>query len=208
MKTSKILSKDWVNRSYVLDEYPIGDSSYDNRVKTLDTESYSGYTQFIGKFKERYIHKSILDTIFLPKRLPNRNQPHQVRKWVRKHKWNYFGNITPLESDISTNIELTNKIFRKLKSRHADLILFYSMEQNPCSNNLYHTHFLIKTEDHIKIKEIISQIKQDTLLKEFLFPREIKTNSRIQIDPYDHDLFYKRGLHYVLKYDIKIGLMR
>ena len=37
MKTSKILSKDWVNRSYVLDEYPIGDSSYDNYIhlKTL-----------------------------------------------------------------------------------------------------------------------------------------------------------------------------
>lgn len=208
MKTSKILSKDWVNRSYVLDEYPIGDSSYDNRVKTLDTESYSGYTQFVGKFKERYIHKSILDTIFLPKRLPNRNQPHQVRKWVRKHKWDYFGNITPLESDIPTNVELTRRIFRKLKSRHADLILFYSVEKNPYSQKLYHAHFLLKSEEFINTKEISSQIKQDKLLTEFLYPREIKTNSRFQFEPYDYDLFHQRGLNYVLKFDNKIGLMK
>ena len=207
MKTSKILNNEWVDRSYVLEEYPISPTSYDTRVKSLDTESYSGYTQF-GKFEKRYIHKSILDTIFLPKRLPNRNQPHQVRKWVRKHQWDYFGNITPLESDISTNIELTNRIFRKLKSRHADLILFYSVEQNPYSQKLYHTHFLLKSEENINTKEISSQIKQDSLLTEFLYPREIKTNSRFQLESYDYDLFHQRGLNYVLKFDHGIGLMK
>ena len=207
MKTSKILNYEWVDRSYVLEEYPISPTSYDTRVKSLDTESYSGYTQF-GKFEKRYIHKSILDTIFLPKRLPNRNQPHQVRKWVRKHQWDYFGNITPLESDISTNIELTNRIFRKLKSRHADLILFYSVEQNPYSQKLYHTHFLLKSEENINTKEISSQIKQDSLLTEFLYPREIKTNSRFQLESYDYDLFHQRGLNYVLKFDHGIGLMK
>ena len=82
------------------------------------------------------------------------------------------------------------------------------MEQNPNSNNLYHTHFLIKTEDHIKIKEIISQIKHDTFLKEFINPNEIKTNNRIQIEDYDHELFTNRGSNYVLKYNIKIGLLK
>ncbi len=207
MSTSTILNTQWVDRSYIINEYPLSYKSYNNRVKLLDTEPYSGFT-FIGKYGKRFIHKSILDTIFLSDRIPNRDQPHQVLKWVKKHHWNYFGNITPLDSDLDTNQELTHRIFKLLKQEHQDLILFYSMEQNPCSNNLYHTHFLLKTGECINTKEIISQIKQDTLLKEFLIPREIKTNSRIQIDPYDHDLFYKRGLHYVLKYDIKIGLMR
>ena len=207
MNSMKILNNEWVDRSYILNEYPLSHKTYNNRVKLLDNEIYSGCT-FIGKYGKRFINKSILDTIFLSHRIPNRNQPNQIRKWVKLHNWNYFGNIIPLCSDIDTNQELINRIFKLIKQEYQDLILFYSVEQNPNSNNLYHTHFLIKTEDHIKIKEIISQIKHDTLLKEFINPNEIKTNSRIQIEEYNHELFTNRGLNYVLNYNIKIGLLK
>jgi len=201
------INNEWVNKHYILNEYPISQKTYCNKLNLLDTEPYSGFT-FHGENKERFIHKSILDTMFLSNRIPNYNKPHQVRKWVRKHEWDYFGNITPLESDIPTNVELTKRIFRKLKYRHADLILFYSVEQNPYSQKLYHTHFLLKSEESIDTNEISSQIKQDSLLREFLYPREIKTNSRFQIESYDYDLFHQRGLNYVLKYNHKIGLMK
>ena len=201
------INNEWVNKHYIMNEYPISQKTYCNKLSLLDTEPYSGFT-FHGENKERFIHKSILDTMFLSNRIPNYNKPHQVRKWVRKHKWDYFGNITPLESDIPTNVELTRRIFRKLKSRHADLILFYSVEKNPYSQKLYHTHFLLKSEESIDTNEISSQIKQDSLLREFLYPREIKTNSRFQIESYDYELFHQRGLNYVLKYNHKIGLMK
>lgn len=200
-------NNEWVNKHYIMNEYPISQKTYCNKLNILDNEPYSGYT-FHGENKERFIHKSILDTIFLSDRIPNYNQPQQVRKWVRKHKWDYFGNFTPMESDISTNEELAKRIFRKLKSRHADLIFFYSIEQNSNYNKFYHTHFLIKCGQGITQDEIVSQIKQDTLLKEFLYPHEIKTNHRFEIEPYDFNLYQQRGVNYVLKFDNRIGLLK
>jgi hypothetical protein len=207
MKNRTILSDQWVDRNYIMDHYPLSNRSYNLKVDLLDSELYSGYT-FIGRYKKRFIDKSILDTIFLSDRIPNYNQPHQIRKWVQRHHWKYFGNITPLDSDLRSNLELIKKLFKILKTKHRDLILFFSIEKNPNSNNLYHTHFLIKTSYILNLKEIITLIKQDLLLSEFLFPKEIKTNSRIQIDEYDYDLFERRGLNYVLKFDHKIGLLK
>jgi hypothetical protein len=206
MKFSRIISDEWVDRNYVLEHYPVTHGSYNTKVKLLDTESYSGYTNGINK--KRIIHKSILDTIFLSDRIPNYNKPHQIRKWVKRHSWKYFGNITPLDSDLRSNQELIKKLFKILKTKNKDLILFFSIEKNPNSNNLFHTHFLIKTSKIINYKEIITLIKQDVLLAEFLFPKEIKTNSRIEIDEYDYNLYNKRGLNYVLKFDNKIGLLK
>ena len=207
MNTIKILNDDWVDRKYVLENYPLGSKTYNNKVTQLDKEEYKEYSM-IGKFGKRFIHKSILDNIFLSDRIPNRDQPHQVRKWVKKHKWDYFGNITPLDSDIDTNEKLIKKLFNLLKYRYPYLILFYSIEKNPHSNTLCHTHYLLKTKEHINTKEIISLIKQDTLLNEFLYPSvDIKTNSRIQLEPYD-DSFYDGGIKYVLKNNISIGLLR
>ena len=200
-------NNEWVNKHYIMNEYPISQKTYCNKLNLLDTEPYSRFT-FHGENKERFIHKSILDTIFLSDRIPNYNQPHQVRKWVKKHSWDYFGNFTPTESDISTNEELTRRLFRKLKSRHADLILFYSIELNSNYNKFYHTHFLIKCRQDILQDEIVSQIKQDTLLKEFLYPQEIKTNHRFEIEHYDFDFYQERGVNYVLKFDNKIGLLK
>lgn len=200
-------NNEWVNKHYIMNEYPISQKTYCNKLNLLGTEPYSGYT-FHGENKERFIHKSILDTIFLSDRIPNYNQPHQLHKWVRKHNWDYFGNITPVESDIRTNEELTKRIFNKLKSTFKNLILFYSIEQNSNYNKFYHTHFLIKYGQRITQDEIVSQIKQDTLLKEFLYPHEIKTNHRFEIEPYDFNLYQQRGVNYVLKFDNRIGLLK
>ena len=201
------IDNEWVNKHYIMNEYPISQKTYCNKLNLLDSEPYSGYT-FHGENKERFIHMSILDTIFLSDRIPNYNQPHQIRKWVKKHSWDYFGNITPMESDIRTNEELTRRLFRKLKSTYKNLILFYSIEQNPNYNKHYHTHFLIKGRRDVVKDEIVSQIKQDKLLNEFLYPNEIKTNHRFELEPYDFDLYQERGVNYVLKFDNKIGLLK
>jgi hypothetical protein len=163
MKNSTILSDQWVDRNYIMNHYPLSNRSYNLKVDLLDSELYSGYT-FIGRYNKRFIDKSILDTLFLSDRIPNYNQPHQIRKWVQRHNWKYFGNITPLDSDLRSNQEIIKKLFKILKTKYRDLILFFSIEKNPNSNNLYHTHFLIKTSYILNLKKIITLIKQDLLL--------------------------------------------
>jgi hypothetical protein len=206
-RNSKILSDHWVDRKYVMKNFPISHRTYNKKVEKLDTESYIGYT-FIGKHNKRFIDKSILDTIFLSDRIPNYNQPHNIRKWVIRKTWDFIGNFTPDLCDIDSNVSLVNELYKILRKNYTDLVLFYSVVKDKWAKNNYHTHFLIRTTESLDLKKIVHQIKENELLNLFLFPKESKINNRLRVDKYDMDTFQTKGLNYTLKFEIKTGLLK
>ena len=52
-------------------------------------------------------------------------------------------------------------------------------------------------------EEYLSNIYKDVIMDHFRNPR-----NSVEIEEYDHELFSNRGLNYVLKYDIKIGVYK
>lgn len=206
-RSSKILSDQWVDRKFVMENYPISHRTYNKKVEQLDSELYSGYT-FIGKYNKRFIDKSILDTIFLSDRIPNYNNPNNIRKWVIKKKWNYIGNFTPDSCDIESNVSLVFEFFKILRKKYNSIVLFYSIEKDNNQKNHFHTHFLVRTNNIINTERITELIKEKELLNLLLFPKEIKTNSRLRLDTYDSGTFDNKGINYTLKYNIKTGLLK
>ena len=206
-RNSKILSDQWVDRKFVMENYPISHRTYNKKVEQLDSELYSGYT-FIGKYNKRFIDKSILDTIFLSDRIPNYNNPNNIRKWVIKKKWNYIGNFTPDLCDVESNVSLVFEFFKILRKKYNGIVLFYSIEKDNNQKNHFHTHFLVRTNNIINTERITELIKEKELLNLLLFPKEIKTNSRLRLDTYDSGTFDNKGINYTLKYNIKTGLLK
>jgi hypothetical protein len=194
------------DRQFILDRFPISNKSYNNRVTKLDLPEYSEFTKIV-KFGKRLIHESVLKKLFLPERLPNQNQPHQVKKWVQLNNWDYIGNFTPTDTDIRTNVELVLEFRKLLKKINKNLTLFYSIERGTNIKETYHTHFLIKSSVYLNRSEIWSNIKENDLLIEFL-KKEHKTNSKFWFEPYDYKTFDDRGIEYTIKYDIKCGLLK
>jgi hypothetical protein len=202
----KMLLDEWVDRKYIMETYLVSHRTYNTKVKLLDTGPYTEYTKEIKN--KRYIHKSILDEIFLSDRIPNYNQPEHIRKWVQKQKWDYIGNITPDVYDIKSNVFIIESLFKIIKSICKDAVLFYTIGQSEYSNKHYYTHFLIKSKNNIDVKYITTKINKDEILKMYLKPKEIKTNKRLMLDPYDEKLLGNRGVNFILKYNINLGLIK
>ena len=202
------LTNEWKDKSYVLDYFPVGKTTYDNKLNVLKNSNNKNLTKRInGKM---FIHDSIIKDTFLLDRVPSYNQPHQIRKWVDLKDWDIIGNITPLTSDIPTNVELINRFHKLLKKnyRSHDHILFYSVEMDPNQDH-YHTHFLIDFKgEYICSKELESLILSDLLLKEFIGYNTHKYNNRLRIEEYDKEAYDKKGVRYSYKEENKIGLLK
>ncbi len=194
------------DRRYILERFPISEKSYNNRVSKLNLPEYSGFTMIV-KFGKRLIHESVLRKLFLPERIPNQNQPHQIKKWVYLNTWDFIGNFTPPNTDINTNVELVKEFRKIIKTIDKSSTLFYSIEKPLSLNETYHTHFLIKSTKPLSRSEIWPKIQENDLLNEFL-KNEYKTNSKFWFETYDHKAFGDRGIEYSIKYDIKCGILK
>lgn len=206
-KKKENISSKWVDRKYILKNFPIGESTYDNRVAILDTEKYKEFTFRGGKFGKRFIDKSIIDEVFLPDRLPNQNEPDKIVKWVKKQEWSYIGNVTPDSCDINANVYIVRSILKIIQRENKDAVLFYTVGKNESSGRYYFTHFLIKSDKEIDVEKVINGVKKNKILKQYIFPKEFKKNKRIMIDLYDEELYGFKGVSNVLKYNDKIGII-
>jgi hypothetical protein len=197
--------KEFRDMKFIINRYPLSSKIIYGKAKKLILPEYEGLWRIL-KFGKIVIHESILDRLFLSFRLPNKNQPNHIRKWVRLHTWDYLGNLTPINADIHTNVELINEFSNVLK-KMGDFIIFYSVESSPQNDNSFHTHFLIQSKDDFNRKDIWDQIKENPLLYEFL-KDEVKVNPKFWFDSYDDKYFNDRGVKYTLKYEIKCGLTK
>ena len=200
--------KEWYNREDILNLYPIGITTYKQRIKKLNTSELSGYTRMIIKplnnsnlknIQVRETHRSILDDLFGDIRLPNLKNTTKVIKWVNNNTWAWFGDIIPCNS---YPIELKGKmnfVFNQLKKldKKSNIILFYSIERNT-KDDYFHSHFLIKDDEcSIKSELIIQQL-------ELVCEKNTAVEKRIFLEPYDYHNHGTNGSNYTLK-DFKYG---
>lgn len=195
--------KEWYSKSEILEIYPIGLTTYKNRIKKLRDPKYKLYTRVKYKILEqsnlkaieyREIHYKVLDDIFGNIRVPNLKNKNKIIKWVNNNTWDWFGDIVPGKTFPSELIGKMNYVYSAIKksNKECKLTLFYSIEKNT-EDDYYHSHFLIKNEfcelSRNKIIEILELVAEKNTSKE----------TRIFLRPYDYKNFGKDGSNYTLK---------
>jgi hypothetical protein len=196
------LNKSWYNKSDILKLYPIGLSTYKNRIRKLNTQEYQKYTKYETRvlsnnrtIKERLIHSDILNELFGKIRIPSRNNVSNIIKWVRNGQWDWFGNIVPTKATIIENEAKSHFLFKKIVEKYGlknQIIMFYSIELNK-KEDFYHTHFLISFQkDNPPKSELIELIK-------LVCDDEIKNENRIYCEEYSWDKYFSAGASYSSK---------
>ena len=92
-------TKQWYTKKEILELYPISNSTYKTRIKSIDPSKTKFGPSVVGSPK-RLIHVSELDNLFRHRRRLSQRDYKQTIKWVRHHNWNYIGNIVPVSSSI------------------------------------------------------------------------------------------------------------
>lgn len=201
-------NKEWYNREDILSLYPIGITTYKQRIKKLNTSELSGYTRMIIKplnnsnlktIQVREIHGSIINELFGYVRVPNIYNTSHVKKWVNNFSWDWFGNIVPCKTYPNELKSKMNFLFRKLKKKckGGNVTLFYSIEKNT-KDSYFHSHFLIKDDLSCLDSEII------TSQLELVCDKNNATDKRIYLVPYDYQNHGANGSNYTLK-DFRYG---
>lgn len=200
--------KEWYNKEDILKIFPIGVTTYKQRIKKLNTPQLSGYTRMISKPLEdsnlkkiqvREIHSSVLNELFDKVRLPSINNIAGVMKWVNNTTWSWFGDIIPCKTYPLEIKGKMNYLFDRLKKidKECKIALFYSIEKNT-EDDYFHCHFLIKVNSCELPKEVI--IEQLELIAE----QNTSKETRIYLKPYDYKNHGKNGSKYTLK-DFQYG---
>ena len=195
--------KEWYNKEDILRLYPIGVTTYKQRIKKLNTPTLSGYTRMtskslsnsnLKKIQLREIHKSVLKELFGEVRAPGLKNISNVIKWVNNTTWSWFGVITPSKTYPLELKGKMNYLFMELKKKHSvcKITLFYCIEKNP-EDNYFHSHFLIKDE--------FCKLSKDVLLEylELIAEKNTSKETRIYLKPYDYKNYGTNGSNYTLK---------
>jgi hypothetical protein len=185
--------KQWYTKKEILELYPISNSTYKTRIKSIDSSKTKFIPSVVGSPK-RLIHVSELDKLFRQRRRLSIRDYKQTIKWVRNHNWNYIGNIVPVSSSIEDLKHKMRFLFEALKKQQIEenvLTLFYTVEKNP-NDNYYHAHFLINCE-----KDMIDQTDIEAKLQIICEPN-IHRYSRTYLEIYDTN-YGKSGAFYSTK---------
>ena len=200
--------KEWYIKEDILRLYPIGVTTYKQRIKKLNTPTLSGYTRMTTKYlsnsnlkkiQVREIHKSVLKELFGEVRAPSLKNISNVIKWVNNTTWNWFCVITPSKTYPLELKGKMNYLFLELKKKHVDskITLFYCIEKNP-EDNYFHSHFLIKDELGKLSKEVLFEYL------ELIAEKNTSKETRIYLKPYDYKNYGTDGSNYTLK-DFQYG---
>jgi len=195
--------KEWYNKEDILSLYPIGVTTYKQRIKRLNTPTLSGYTRMtiksltnsnLKKIQVREIHKSVLKELFGVVRTPSLKNMSHVIKWVNNTTWSWFGVLVPSKTYPLELKSKMNYLFTELKKKHRDckITLFYSIEKNT-EDNYFHSHFLIKDELCKLSKEVLFEYL------ELIAEKNTSKETRIYLKPYDYKNHGTNGSNYTLK---------
>ena len=136
MQYNNKTNKEWYTKNDILNEYPIGVSTYKKRIKILSDIKYSPYTKLIKKefpnnnLTERIIHYRLLDELFGTIRVPDKANSKKVFKWVKNNNWNWFCNIIPSHTnacELKWKMEYFFKQLKKKVSTENEIIFFYAI---------------------------------------------------------------------------------
>ncbi len=204
----QIDKKEWYNKSEILQIYPIGITTYKQRIKKLETPQLSGYTRMVRQslkqsnlkmIEKREIHREVLNELFGDVRLPYLRNISHVIKWVNNITWDWFGDVIPSKSFPLELKGKMNYLIKQLnkKSGGSKVVLFYSIEKNT-KDNYFHSHFLIKDDSHKLSKEVLLECL------ELISEKNTSKETRIYLEPYDYKNHGTNGSNYTLK-DFKYG---
>lgn len=204
----QIDKKEWYNKSEILQIYPIGITTYKQRIKKLDTPQLSGYTRMVRQslkqsnlkmIEKREIHREVLNELFGDVRVPDLRNISHVIKWVNNTTWNWFGDVIPSKSFPLELKGKMNYLIKQLnkKTRGSKVVLFYSIEKNT-KDNYFHSHFLIKDDSRNLSKEVLLECL------ELISEKNTSKETRIYLEPYDYTNHGTNGSNYTLK-DFKYG---
>jgi hypothetical protein len=204
----QINKKEWYNKVEILQIYPIGITTYKQRIKKLNTPQLSGYTRMarqilkesnLKMIEKREIHIEVLNELFGDVRVPDLKNISNVIKWVNNTKWDWFGDVIPSKSFPLELKGKMNYLFKQLKKKGGinKLILFYSIEKNT-KDNYFHSHFLIKDESCKLSKEVLLECL------ELISEKNTAKEKRIYLEPYDYKNHGTNGSNYTLK-DFQYG---
>ena len=191
----------WYNKVEIMDIFPIGITTYKNRIRRLKNIKYSPYTKMIskslvgsnlGKIEERLIHGSVLPELFGDIRIPNIYNKEKISKWILNKDWEWFCNIVPGNAypiELKSKMEFFHKKLKELLRCKSKIDIFYSIEQNT-KDSYYHCHFLIMS------KPRIHSVDQIITLLEMITEENNRKEKRIFVEPYDKDKYQNRGTSY------------
>lgn len=191
----------WYNKVEIMDIFPIGITTYKNRIRRLKNIKYSPYTKMITKslvgsnlkkVEERLIHGSVLPELFGDIRLPNIYDKEKIGKWILNKNWEWFCNIVPCNSypiELKSKMEFFHKKLKELLGCKSKIDIFYSIEENT-NDPYYHCHFLIKS------KPSILSVDQLIPLLEMTTEENNRKEKRIFVAPYDKGKYQNRGISY------------
>jgi hypothetical protein len=202
-----IVMLNYLNRKDILNKYPICNTTYNKILKKLDNHPHDNLLSFISDNK-RYIHESICDKYFFLDRLPNLNQPTQVKKWLDLVRWDYFCCITPTSNLMGRNEQLIKQINKVIKREFKidKSVLYYSLEPYKDSE-YFHIHFVLHLNVSIPVEEITKIIRKNLLVGEDVIKRNRYSNP-IDIQKYEKDKFGLKGLNYVAKLNLMTGILK
>jgi hypothetical protein len=202
-----IIMLNYLNRSEILKKYPISNTTYNKIVKKIDIHPHDNQLSLVMN-KKRYIHESICDKYFFLDRLPNTNQPTQVKKWLELVSWDYFCCITPTSNHLLRNEQLIKQINKAIKKEFniEKSVLYYSFEPYKDSE-YFHIHFVLQLNVSIPIENITKVIRKNVMVAEDVIKRNRYSNP-IDIQKYDRDKFGLKGLNYISKLNLMTGILK
>jgi hypothetical protein len=199
----KLEKKEWYNKSEILQIYPIGLTTYKQRIKKINTPQLSGYTRMVRQslnesnlkmIEKREIHREVLNELFGDVRVPDLRNIPNVIKWVNNTTWSWFGDVIPSKSFPSELKAKMDYLIRQLNKKRGSskVLLFYSIEKNT-KDNYFHSHFLIKDESCNLCREVIMECL------ELISEKNTSKETRIYLKPYDYSNHGTNGSNYTLK---------
>lgn len=180
----------WYNKLDVLSIFPINERTYFRKLKIINNSIRIQIGSNNQGKKSKLIYFEDLLSLFEIERIPSDLSDKIFRrKYIGTSKWDYIGNIIPNSCEIITLKFKMNYIFKLLKEKDKNCIIFYSIENNT-KDSFYHSHFLIKTKLQKKeIYELIGICVEENTSKE----------TRIFLQRYDYPKHHFRGSFYSFK---------
>jgi hypothetical protein len=182
--------KVWYNKLDVLNIFPINERTYFRRLKKINKLTNTMFQINNQGKKSTLIYFQDLLHFFEINRRPSDLTNKLFRhKYIGTSKWDYIGNIIPGHCEISTLKYKLRFIYKLLKEKDKNCVLFYSIENNT-RDQFFHSHFLIKTTlQKSDIYNVLTFCSEENNSKE----------TRIHLEKYNYEKHHFSGSFYSFK---------